>query len=165
MHARLGNTASERRRADFLHESQRRGLLLPIHDVIALHLDQTHPWVLPGSVVHSVLQIPKPRRDGRGVKLLDSGILVRRGRRLATDRDPILGLGVLNGDLHLLVLLQVLEFSGVLVRQEQDVGPASPSDGHGAAHGSDTLTVGVQHTDFLTVDQLVQLFPLYVFGR
>jgi len=101
--------------ANLLQKPQRGDFLLPIHDKLALNLNEAHSGIFPRAVVDTVLQIAEPRTDCRTVQLLDPRIVVAGRGGGARDGDPVLGFTVLNRDLDFLVLLDVLELLGMLV--------------------------------------------------
>ena len=65
--------------------------------------------------MYSVTQIAEPGRGALGVEVFDARVVVGGGDGGAGDRDPVLGGGVLEGDLGGLVGGEVGEFVGVLV--------------------------------------------------
>ena len=72
--------------------------------------------------MYSVTQITEPGRGALGVEIFDAGVIVGGGDGGAGDGDPVLGGGVLKGDLGGLVGGEVVEFGGVLVCEEEEVG-------------------------------------------
>lgn len=112
----------ERRLRDLLKEPQRADRALPIADVIGLDLDDGHAGVVGAAVVDAVTEVAEPGGDGAGVEVLDAGVVVGGGDDGAGDGDPVLGRGVLEGDLGDGFVGNVAEFVGVFVREEEEVG-------------------------------------------
>lgn len=86
------------------------------------------------------------------------------GRRdFPRDAGPVLRAAVLERDLHLLVVLQVLEFLRVDVGEEEEIRAVAFGDGHGAGDGADAGSDGGQHAGFEGVDGLVEVLGLLGF--
>ena len=82
---------------------------------MCLDLDERHPRILRRPVMYSVTQVAEPSRDALGVEVFDAGVVVGGCDGGAGDGDPVLGGGILKGDLGGLVGGEVGEFGGVLV--------------------------------------------------
>ena len=65
--------------------------------------------------MYTVTQIAEPGGGALGVEVFDAGVVVGGGDGGAGDGDPVLGGGVLEGDLGGLVGGEVGELGGVLV--------------------------------------------------
>ena len=63
--------------------------------------------------MHAVAQIAEPGRGAFGVEVLDARVIVGGGDDGAGDGGPVLGGGILEGDLGSLVVGEVAEFGGV----------------------------------------------------
>ena len=63
----------------------------------------------------TVAEVAEPGRRALGVEVLDAGVVVGGGDGGAGDGDPVLGGGVLEGDLGGFVVIEVGELVGVLV--------------------------------------------------
>ena len=69
----------------------------------------------------AVAQVAEPGGDGFGVEVFDAGVIVGGGDDGAGDGDPVLGGGVLKGELGGGVVFKVGEFVGVFVGEEEKV--------------------------------------------
>lgn len=63
----------------------------------------------------AVAQVAEPGGDALGVEVFDAGVGIGGRGDGAGDGDPVLGGGVLEGELGRLVVFEVGEFGGVLV--------------------------------------------------
>jgi hypothetical protein len=88
---------------------------------LALHLNQTHSRVCGRTIMYTIAQISKPSCSTSAPDLLDARIRVRCGGSTGY-RDPILSLGVLEGNVDFLGCLNILEFLRVVVGEEEEVG-------------------------------------------
>lgn len=70
----------------------------------------------------AVAEVAEPGLDAFGIEVLDAGVVVGSRDDGAGDGDPVLGGGVLEGELGGFVLVDVGEFGGVLVGEEEEVG-------------------------------------------
>ena len=95
----------------------RRGAL-----TLGLYFDQTHSWVLCTAIVYAVSHITEPCGSASAPNFLDPRIGVGSSGGCARHGDPILRLGVLEGNIDFLVGFDILEFLGVRVGEEEEVG-------------------------------------------
>ena len=114
--------------------------------------------------MHSIAQIAKPSFSSSAPEVLDAGIVVGSRGRDASDADPVLGGGVLEGELGGLVVGEVGEFVGVGVSKEEEVRAGALGDGHGAGDGAQTAADGGQEADFHAVDCFVEVCDLGFLG-
>ena len=112
----IGYLPRNRRLRHLLQEPQRPHRTLPIRNVLRLDLDEGHSWILRRPIVYSVTQIAEPGRGALGVEVFDAGVVVGGRDGGAGDGDPVLGGGILEGNLGGLVGGEVGEFVRVLVR-------------------------------------------------
>ena len=70
----------------------------------------------------AVTKVAEPGGCAFGVEVFDAGILGGGGGDGAGDGNPVLGGGVLEGELGGLVVGEVREFVRVLIGQEEEVG-------------------------------------------
>ena len=110
--------------------------------------------------MNAIPQIAKPSAQGRVVNLLDAWILVGDGGGGAADADPVLGAGVLEGNLDSLVVLEVGELLRVLVGDKEEVGAVSLANGHGARDRAETWSNGGEEADAELVDCFVEVLDL-----
>ena len=69
--------------------------------------------------MNSVAQVSEPSIGSLAVTILDPRVIVARGNNFARDTDPVLRAAVLEGNARRLVVLNVLEFLGVVVGNEE----------------------------------------------
>lgn len=119
LHPSIGDLARHRSLSHLFDETEGGGRALPVGNVLRLDLDQRHPRVLRPSRMNSVAQVSEPSIGALAVTLLDPRIIVARGDNLASDADPVLCAAVLEGDTCCLVILDILELLGVVVRKEE----------------------------------------------
>ena len=75
-----------------------------------------------GAGVDAIAEITEPGGGAAGVEVFDAGVVIGGGDDGAGDGDPVLGGGVLEGELGGLVVGEVGEFVGVFVGEEEEVG-------------------------------------------
>ena len=164
LHPRVGHLPRQRPHTHLFHEPQGRDRAFPVRDVLRLDLDQRHARVLRGAGVHAVPQIAEPGAQARVVDLLDAGVLVGDGGGGAADADPVVGAGVLEGDLDRLFVLEVGELLRVLVGDEEKVRAVPLADGHAARDGAQTGPHGGQEANAELVDGFVEVVDLLRLG-
>lgn len=82
---------------------------------VGLDLNERHSRVLGSTSVHTITQVPKPRRRSLAVDLLDARVRVAGRGRASSHTDPVLCATVLERQSHYLVLLEVVELLAVRV--------------------------------------------------
>ena len=122
LHPRVRHLPRQARLRHLLHEAQGAHRGLPVADVLGPELNDGHARVLGRAVVHAVAQVAEPGRRAFGVELLDARVVVRGRDHGAGDGDPVLGGGVLEGEVGRWVAGQVGEFVRVRVGEEEEVG-------------------------------------------
>lgn len=91
--------------------------------------------------MHAISEVAKPGGYLFRVDILDSGVVVAAGYRLAGDGDPIRVAAVQKGEVDSLGLLDVVEFLAVAVGDEEEVRARALRDRHGTC---DRLQVKVR---------------------
>ena len=151
------NTARQIRARNLLHEPESADLVLPVSNIynkkiqsaclsskpqrleeltLRPDLNQFHPGIFRPTSVHSISQISKPGLGPLGPDFFDARVRVVARHALAGDGDPVLVAGVEEGDGRFgRAVLEVVEFLGVCVGEEEEVGAGAFGDGHGAADG------------------------------
>ena len=163
LHSRIGHLSRQSPQPHLLHEPQCRDRALPVRDVLRLHLNQRHARILRLAGMNTVPQISKPGAQGRVIDLLDARVLVGDGGGGAADADPVLGAGVLEGNLDGLVVLEIGELLRVLVGDEEEVRAVPLADCHGAGDGAETRADGGEEADTELVDCFVEVVDLLGF--
>jgi len=153
---RSNNLLCITQKADFRHI---------VRYVLALDLNQRHARILRPASVLSVTEVTKPCGSSAAPYLLDARITVVCCCGSAGDRSPFLSLKVLEGDLDLLILVQVVELLRVCVGEEEEVGTVAAGESHGATNRADTIAVCVEHANLLAIYHFKELFDLLVLGR
>lgn len=164
VNACICNLAGQACLSDLLDEADAGRSALPVGDVLGLDLDQCHAGIFWAAGVHAVTQIAKPGIDTFAVDLLDTGIGVVGRGALASDADPVLGAGVLEGDLSGLVMFEIFELLRVDVGEVEEVGTHTFGNGHGTGNRTDVGANGGQQAALHAIDDAVELIELLILG-
>lgn len=100
---------------------------------LGLHLDQRHPRVRGGAVMHAISDISKPSGSPAVPDILDPGVRVAGCGSSSGDADPVLR-GALEGDVDFFASFDVLELLRVDVGQEEEVRAGSLGHCHGTGY-------------------------------
>ena len=111
--------------------------------------------------MHTVTQVPKPSLHRRSIQLLDARVLLVKTRAsLARDADPVRRLVINEAQIHGIRVLDVFEFLGVDVCEEEKVGAVSLGDSHDSGDGTDACTLGDHQAEFEAVGYREEIFGL-----
>ena len=119
-----------RRNSRLFHETHTAHSALPMRDISRLQFDEGDAWVIGGGIVDAIAQVAVP--DGRALaeQFLDAGV-GGAGAGRAGNGGPILGGGVLEGELDGGGVFEVVELVRVIVGEEKEVGAVALEE-----HGS-----------------------------
>ena len=119
---RIRHTPRQTRLRHLLQEPQTAHRTLPIRNIPRLQLNERHARIVRRAVVDAIAQVAEPGGRALGVEGFDAGVVVGGGGDGAGDGDPVLGGGVLEGELGGFGVGDVGEFGGVFIGEEEKVG-------------------------------------------
>lgn len=160
MDTSISNLTSDGGLSDLLDETKTSDGLHPVDNVGRLNLNDGHARVLGLAGVDAITKVTEPSGNLGGVELLHEVGCVGDLGGVTSNADPVLGAGVLEGDLALLGVLEVGELLGVGVGEVEEVGAVTAGDGHGTRHGADILAESGEKTDLQLVDNVVEVLDL-----
>ena len=119
---RIRHRPRQTRLRHLLQKPQSPHRALPIRNITRLELNERHARIVRRAVVDAVAQVAEPGGRGFGVEGLDAGVVVGGRDDGAGDGDPVLGGGVLEGELGGVGAGEVGELGRVFVGEEEEVG-------------------------------------------
>ena len=103
------------------HEPHTTHGTLPMCNIGRLEFDEGDAWVVSGGIVDTIAQVAVPDGCALAEQFLDAGV-GGAGASRASDGSPVLGGGVLEGELDGGGVFEVVELVRVVIGEEEEVG-------------------------------------------